>query len=335
MVRSDFIVEVRRYLVNPAEHRLRAPWRVVIWFFLTAFLVIVLGAVLGLVPPLAERGPLAAVSAIGRRIALFALGVGVALGVGSLLDRRRLADYGLGLDGQWWRDAGFGLALGFGLPTVGLVALAGVGYLTVGGVLAASPTDAFAFAGTGPLVRLALLVPFFLVQASAEEILVRGYLLTNLAEGLSGWLGAWRSTVVAVALTGALFGVLHWTNPASSTLSVANITLYGVLLGGCYALTGRLGIACGFHVAWNYTLVLWGFPVSGIRAGVALLSTRATGPSLVTGGDFGLEGGLLALALLGVGTAALWWWVRREYGRVELLASVATPDLRVATRREE
>jgi membrane protease YdiL (CAAX protease family) len=332
MVRSDLIMEVRGYLVNPAERRLRAPWRIVVWLFLGGFGAIVVAAAGTAIPLPSGEGALAALYGMARLVGLITAVVGVTLGLGWLLDRRTLADYGLGLDGQWWRDAGFGIALGFGLPTVVLVAQLAVGYTSVTGTLPTSVSDTFQFGTAGPLVRLALLVPFFVVQASAEEILVRGYLLTNLAEGGAGLFGKWRAVVVATVGTGVLFGVLHMTNPGATVLSVANITLYGILLGACYVLTGRLGIACGFHVAWNYTLALWDFPVSGLETGVALLRTETSGPSVVTGGSFGPEGGLVALPLLAVGTAALAWWVGREYGDVEILDAIAVPDLRVAAR---
>ncbi len=329
---SDPIAAVRGYLVNPTERRLRAPWRIALWVLLAGFGTIIVGAAGTAIPILYGDGVLSALYGMGRLVGLITAVVAVALGVGWLLDRRTLADYGLGLDGQWWRDAGFGLALGFGLPTLVFAAQLAVGFTSVTGVLPTSASDTFQFGAAGPLVRLALLVPFFVVQASAEEIIVRGYLLTNLAEGAAGVVGNAASTVVATVLTGALFGVLHWTNPGATSLSVTNITLYGVLLGGCYVLTGRLGIACGFHVAWNYTLSLWDFPVSGLSTGVALVATESTGPDLVTGGSFGPEGGLVALPVLVVGTAALGWWVRREYGDVAIRDSIAVPALRFATR---
>lgn len=335
MVRSDFIMEVRGYLVNPAERRLRAPWRVLVWLFLAGFATVVVGVVGTAIPLPAGDGPLAAVYGMGRLVGLIVGALIVTLGLGYLLDRRTLSDYGLGLDSQWWRDAGFGVALGFGLPTLVLALQVAVGFTAVAGVLPTSASDTFTFGTTGPWLRLALLVPFFVVQASTEEILVRGYLLTNLAEGLAGTVGRWRSVVVATVTTGVLFGVLHATNPGATPLSVGNITLYGILLGACYTLTGRLGIACGFHVAWNYTLALWDFPVSGLDTGVALLATESTGPALVTGGGFGPEGGLVALPVLALAAAALGWWVRREYGEVELLASVARPDLRLTARGQE
>ncbi|MFC7074918.1 CPBP family intramembrane glutamic endopeptidase [Haloarcula halophila] len=333
MVRSDFIMEIRGYMINPREKRLRALWRVVLWFFVAAFGAIVFAGTLSQLVNPASFGPgLRATYVAVRQIAVYAGLTAIAVGVGYLLDRRHLSDYGLGFDRQWWRDAAFGLGLGIGLPTLFLLGQLATGLLTVTGLLVTGPSDTFAFGPLGAVERLALLGLFFIVQASAEEIVVRGYLLTNAAEGLAGTLGKWRAVVVTTVATGVLFGVLHAANPSSSLLSVANITLYGVLLGGCYVLTGRLGIACGFHVAWNFTLGLYGFPVSGLRTGAALVGTRATGSAVLTGGSFGPEGGLIALVGLLLGTLALAWWVGREYGDVAVREAIAIPTLRYAIR---
>lgn len=336
MSRSDFMMEIRGYLVNPAEKRLRAPWRIGLWLVLVAFGGVVLTLLFAVVPaPTGETGLTASTYALAE-LGWGFLAMGAAgLGFGYLLDRRTLADFGLGLDGQWWRDAGFGIGLGLGLPTIVLAVQLAVGWTAITAVLPATPGGNFGLGSTSAAVGLVLLVPFFVVQASVEEILVRGYLLTNLAEGAASAIGKTASTVTATVLTGALFGVVHWNNPSATLLSVTNITLYGTLFGACYVLTGRLGIACGFHVAWNYALSLWDFPVSGLDTGVALVGTESTGPALVTGGAFGPEGGLIALPLLALGAGALYWWVRREYGRVEVLDGIAVPDLRIATRRNE
>lgn len=332
MVRSDFLMEIRGYLVNPTERRLRAPWRLLVWLFAAVFGAVVITAVAAAIPLLGSSGRFSALYAMGRLVGLIVAGLAIALGIGYLLDRRTLADYGLGLDAQWWRDAAFGLALGFTLPTLAFGAQLIVGFTTVTGMLPTGPSDTFEFGTTGALFRLALLVPFFIVQASTEEILFRGYLLTNLAEGLANTLGRWRAIVVAIVATGVLFGIFHGANPGMTPLAIPNITLYGVLFGLCYTLTGRLGIACGFHVAWNYTLVVWDFPVSGLQSGAALVETVTTGPALVTGGGFGPEGGLIALPLLAIASGALYWWVDREYGGVEILDAIAVPALRIPTR---
>jgi membrane protease YdiL (CAAX protease family) len=75
--------------------------------------------------------------------------------IGVLVDRRRLRDFGFRVDRGWLADCAFGVALGLGLMAAVLVV----------GLLVAS-------------------VVVFVSVSVAEELLVRGYLLTNLAEGL-------------------------------------------------------------------------------------------------------------------------------------------------------
>jgi len=333
---SDLLAQLRGLFFNTTERRLRAPWRMGLWIVVAGIVTVVLTLLFGVVPTPADETGLAAVVYALAEVGWGFAALGVAgLGVGYLVDRRTLADYGLGLDAQWWRDAGFGVGLGVGLPTMVLAGQIAVGWTAVAGVLPATAGGTFGLGTTSAPIGLALLVPFFVVQATAEEVIVRGYLLTNLAEGAAGYVGNRAAIVAATVLTGGLFGVLHWTNPSATLLSVTNITLYGFLLGACYVLTGRLGVAVGFHVAWNYALSLWDFPVSGLDTGVALIATESTGPELVTGGSFGPEGGLIALPILVVGSAALAWWVRREYGRVELLDAIATPELRSGVRDDQ
>jgi membrane protease YdiL (CAAX protease family) len=289
---------------------------------------LVINTATSVLPSLTGPSPGIAVYNVARQTGILGAIFGLSVGVGWIVDRRRLSDYGLGLTLQWLRDAGFGLGIGFALPTLILLTQVGSGYTTVTGFAPTEATDMFAFGSSGPGLRLGLLLMFFLVQATFEEFLIRGYLLTNIAEGLSGWLGR-RATVIAVVFTGGLFGVLHWRNPSATLLSALNISLYGILLGGCYVFTGQLGIATGFHIAWNYTLSLWDFPVSGLNTGVALIRTESTGPAVVTGGGFGPEGGLLALGAFIIGTVGLWWWLRREYDEVEISTTIRVPDLRL------
>ncbi len=157
---------------------------------------------------------------------LFAVGTVVAVVIGYLLDRRTLPDYGLGFDRQWWRDAAFGLLLGAGLPALVLLAELAVGFVEVS--VALTTIDS----GPLPLPRSDRRSPssFGSVlprSATAEEVLVRGYLLTNAAEGLAGWIGK-RRAILSPA-DDSLFGVLRCDNPCASLLS--GMALYGLLLG--------------------------------------------------------------------------------------------------------
>ncbi|RXK50118.1 CPBP family intramembrane glutamic endopeptidase [Halorientalis pallida] len=308
---------------NRRERRLRLLWRFAIGAGLLVFANLVVGSLL-----IATLGGIGGV--VGQ--SLFFVTVLIALPTASyLVGRRPLDALGLDVDRQWLRDAGFGLALGVVLPTL----LAGVtfltGWLRVTGTLVRDADAGIAFGALSTPVSLLAVALFFLGVAVSEELLVRGYLLTNLAESLGGFerIGRRRAILLATLATAALFGLLHATNPNASVISITNITLFGILLGLAYVWTDRLGVAIGLHLAWN-TVVggVYGLPVSGITVGATVLATETTGPALLTGGAFGPEGGLLVLLALVVGTGLTAWWVRRAYGDLTLRESVAVPTLR-------
>lgn len=124
-----------------------------------------------------------------------------------------------------------------------------------------------------------------------EEALFRGVLLRHLEAMLGSW--------AALAITSALFGAAHLGNPDSSLFAAFAIAVEaGVLLGAAYLLTRRLWLAVGIHAAWNFTQGwVFSIPVSGGEAPLGLLATRREGPDWLTGGAFGLEASVPALAV--------------------------------------
>jgi membrane protease YdiL (CAAX protease family) len=310
---------------NRRERRLRFPWRLAVAAGLLGLLVLMFGSVA--VVALGDAwlgGP-------GGQL-LSTLAVVVALPVTSyFVGRRPIRALGLDLDRQWWRDAGFGLALGAALPILLFGVGIAAGWVAVTDTFVTAPDAFLGFGDASVPVALAAALVFFLGVAVSEELFVRGYLLTNLAEALAGFerVAGRHAITVATLATAGLFGVLHAGNPNATLLSITNITLFGVLLGFCYIWTSRLGIAVGVHLTWNAVVgAVYGFPVSGITVGVAVLETETTGPALLTGGSFGPEGGLLVLLALVVGLGLTAWWVRREYGDRRLRETVAVPTLR-------
>jgi len=126
---------------------------------------------------------------------------------------------------------------------------------------------------------------FFFVAAFLEELLMRGYPLQVLAEGLGG---AW-----AIGLTSVAFGLLHLWNPSGSPIAIGNIMLAGVRLGLPYWRTYSLWFATGIHLGWNWSMNFLGdLPVSGLVWDTPLYDAVITGPELWTGGEFGPEAGL-------------------------------------------
>jgi membrane protease YdiL (CAAX protease family) len=195
-------------------------------------------------------------------------------------DRRPPAMLGLGVSRGWMREVSIGLAAG---PVVtGALVLTLV--LTGSVSLALSP-DLRASFGAFPFF-LAL----FTLAAAVEEFVFRGYPLQVLAEGSRRW--------IAGILLCLPFTLGHVSNPDVTTIGVTNIFLAGVVLVILYFQTRRLWLPISFHLSWNLAQSwLWGFDVSGIEISNRLFVVTSTGPDLVTGGEFGLEGSILSTIL--------------------------------------
>jgi membrane protease YdiL (CAAX protease family) len=317
---------------NRTERRLRLPFRLGLALVLAVLLSRVVAAGIGLLTDnyrggvLAGAFPGADLGTVFRVVSSLSAVLGVALVVavaGVVLDRRRLPDFGFHVDRSWWADCAFGTALGVALMAAIFLVGVAAGWFRVVGTAFAEP--GFSFLG---LVAGYLVV--FAAVSLTEELMVRGYLLTNLAEGLRlGPVTGRAALALAVLLTSGLFGWLHAGNPNATLISTVTIALAGVFLAAGYALTGELALPLGLHFSWNYAQgVLFGFPVSGLRVGVAIIRTRETGPDLVTGGRFGPEAGLLGVIAILLGIGAIVGWVRLRTGRLGLAPAVWTPDLR-------
>jgi membrane protease YdiL (CAAX protease family) len=141
-----------------------------------------------------------------------------------------------------------------------------------------------------------------------EELIVRGVLFRILEESLGSWL--------ALAVTAAVFGALHLANPAATPVSAAAIALTaGVLLGLAYVATRRLWLPIGMHFAWNATESgLFGVPMSGITFD-GLLRSHLSGPTLFSGGEFGVEGSVITVVTCLIAASGLAVWARR-HGRI-------------------
>lgn len=315
---------VRDVLVNPTERRPRAAVRIVgggiaVLLMVLAVQVLVLST---LAPRLGAGSPVV----FGTAVAAAGIGTMAALvPVARYLDRRRFSDYGFRIDHDWWVDCAFGLALGVGLQAAVFLVGWAAGWFTVTGTFVAEGSFLLAFAG---------LVGLFLVVGVYEEALVRGWLLTNLAEGCR-FLGERRAVAVALIASSGLFGLLHAGNPGATAVSIAIISAAGVLLAAGYLLTGELAIPIGIHVTWNLAQGgLFGHGVSGLGTEATVIAAEPTGPTRWTGGAFGPEGGLLGLFAVLLGCVAVVAWVRLRTGDVALHPAITTPDLRSGTDEE-
>ena len=225
-----------------------------------------------------------------------------------LLDRRHMADFGFHFNKQWWTDLLFGFTLGICLISFVFIVELACGWLTVSDFFHLSDAH-YSF----PEVFLIFLV-FFIMQSLSEELLIRGYLLKNVAEGLHiKRIGSRWAVFVSWLFISLLFGLLHAGNPNASLISTIGLILTGLTFGAGFVLTGELAIPAGLHISWNFAqATIFGFPLSGISYPaqiVSLIQTEQGGPDNWTGGAFGPEGGWLGLAVSLVGLIAIYGWL--------------------------
>ena len=109
----------------------------------------------------------------------------------------------------------------------------------------------------------------------------------------------------SLAISAVFFGAAHIANPAATLWSSAAIAIEaGILLALVYHVTRSLWACAGLHAAWNIMQgTVYGIPVSGTHADGFLVSTR-TGPDWLSGGAFGAEASVVALAC-GVAVSAV------------------------------
>lgn len=198
------------------------------------------------------------------------------------MNKRTLKD--LGFRGPL-KDLGFGLLLGALSISVIFVLL----YVTGNAELLNSFTTPEFSMYTLTFLILFILVGFF------EEMFFRGYVMSTMANrGNPRWLMYVVSAVV--------FSLAHGMNPNVSILGLVNIALVGVLFAYMFIATNSLWLPIGYHITWNYFQGnVFGFAVSGITPhGIYNVSVEG-GNDLLTGGAFGLEGGLLATLLIVLG----------------------------------
>lgn len=283
-------------LWNHDERRLRAGWRLL----LQAILMLVLGGL----PILLVAEPLTALHKRGLFLPALAkdeydrvinmiigplLTAGVVASVliaARFLDRRPFHELGVRIDRRWWS----GLFLGIAVSTFVMAAVfafeLSTGRLTI--------TDTFAIS--------AITLSFSLLKAlcvgTYEEFVSRGYLLTNLTDGVN--------RPFAILASSAVFAALHAGLDNATALSMLGLFVNGLYFTAALLLTGRLSAAIGAHIGWNFAEgVLFGFPVSGDKESANVIVIAQHGAEFITGGDFGPEGGVVGIAASLLGIAAL------------------------------
>ena len=142
----------------------------------------------------------------------------------------------------------------------------------------------------------------FAPAALHEEVLFRGYLFQRIRVWNRG---------VAFAASSVVFAALHAGNRGVDVIAFVNLALAGVLLCLAYERYGRLWFPFGLHLGWNVVSgPVFGYAVSGFEAPRSVLRFVGAAPAWLSGGDFGIEGGVMATLVEVIGITVL--FVSRE-----------------------
>jgi membrane protease YdiL (CAAX protease family) len=309
-------MDLRKVFINHAG-RLRSSWRLMIFIVIFLILSLLFGVATKTISELAlEFTPTGGVARYLENFIFKLILLMVALLAGYICTRwleglpwRAL---GLWFHTGWARDLFFGSVIGVS-SLVLAVALA-----TAGGGLS------FTISSRADIVQVGETLVFsailFILAALAEEALFRGYPLQTLTRANLAWL--------AVFLTSVPFAAIHLRNPnVAAGFTFINTALAGVWLAVAYLRTRSLWFPLGVHWAWNWALgSLFGLPVSGMTdlAPHPLLRGTDLGPAWLTGGTYGVEGGLACTITLIASTIFIL--------RTSLVAP--TPEMEMLTSQE-
>lgn len=131
----------------------------------------------------------------------------------------------------------------------------------------------------------------YIIQGASEEFLCRGVLMTAIS--------ARNGVPLGILLNSLLFGLLHFFNPGFNILSFVNIVLVGIFFSlYAYVNDNIIGV-CAIHSMWNFAQGnIYGISVSGNALTPSLLKVGSFKKSLLSGGSFGAEGGLICTVVL-------------------------------------
>lgn len=278
-----------------ASGRLRSAWRLIIFIIVYICILFLLTSAVRLLYAFALN---AMPASIGRdylqnvvfRLILLVAALAAGFVCTRWLEGLNWRALGLWFHSGWLRDLGLGSLIGFlslALATAIATAAGGLTFTISGRAALGAVFQTLLFSGV-----------LFIIAALAEEALFRGYPLQTLARANFAGLG--------VLLTSVPFAAVHLQNPnVVAGFTFINTALAGIWFAFAYLKTRSLWFPLGIHWAWNWALgSFFGLPVSGISdlAPHPLMRGTDHGPAWLTGGSYGIEGGVACTVTLIIST---------------------------------
>ena len=276
--------------------RLRSGWRFLIFLLTVLFVSSFFGAI---VRETLYRLPIgfgesSLLSLINQNFVLLVVSLFVGWLCGKFLEGLPFRALGCWFTKNWFRDLIFGSLLG----AVSLFFAAFVGMVFGGLRFQLNQENG----QSAILLTLGVSLLVFVLGAAGEELFFRGYMLQTFARAKLAWL--------AIAFTSLFFASAHLGNPSANYISTLNTALAGIWFGIAYLKTRNLWLVFGLHLMWNWVQgAILGLPVSGITelTTAPFLRVSEFGTKQITGGDYGIEGGIAATIAIVFSTILIWF----------------------------
>lgn len=193
-----------------------------------------------------------------------------------------------------------GFGIGFLMMGICVTAFAVMGLVNI-------DTSDSTIKGFSALGGVFIVLMGWIVQGASEEIMIRGWLLPVI--------GARHNVALGIFISSTLFGFMHLFNTNINVLPMINLILFGLFAAVYVIWEGGIWGICGLHSAWNWAQGnVFGIEVSGtLPVGGILIDVETTkGSELITGGLFGVEGGLVCSIVLAVGIITMIFLIKRR-----------------------
>ncbi len=276
--------------------RLRCGWRALVFLvsfvFVSSFFGAIVESVLSASPIGFNRGGLSGFVIPNFILLIFSIALGWLCG--RFLENLPFRALGFWFTENWLKDLLFGLT--FGVVSIYFAVFIAVVF---GGMTLAPNRSS---GSSAILLTLGISLAVFTLGAAAEEALFRGYILQTFARAKLAWF--------AIALTSLFFASGHSGNPNAGYISTLNTAFAGIWFSVAYLKTRNLWMVFGLHLMWNWMQgAILGIPVSGITelTTAPLFQVTNAGSTVLTGGDYGIEGGIACTIALIVSGVFIWF----------------------------
>ena len=146
----------------------------------------------------------------------------------------------------------------------------------------------------------------WMIQGFNEEFVCRS--------GVMNLLAIKYGAIHGILVNSLIFSLLHFGNPGLSALALVNLFLFGVICSLLFYLTENIFLPAALHSFWNFAQGnLFGAQVSGLKSyETVIFRISNTGPRLLNGGAFGLEGSIFTFLVLAIALGVLIWILHKR-----------------------